>query len=186
MTGDLARGEASDAARARVAVVGIGNPLAGDDGVGPEVVNALAASMAPDPRVLLGVLEGDLLEVADWLPRAAHIVFVDAVAGSPPGEIVIGTPSARAWAPSFHQSDLATTLETLRRMSIAEPFPTWELWGVTILPPRELGAGLSPPVAAAAAKLRLRLLAEVARILDRPDGAFAPPPAAAPAPEQPL
>lgn len=130
----------------------------------------LAASMPPDPRVLLGVLEGDLLELADWLPRAAHFVFVDAVAGPSPGEIVIGSPSARAWAPSFHQSDLPTTLETLRHMSITEQFPTWEIWGVSILAPRELGTGLSPPVAAAAADLRLRLLAEVTRILELPDG----------------
>ncbi|MGV8039674.1 MAG: hydrogenase maturation protease [Thermoanaerobaculaceae bacterium] len=154
-----------------MAVVGIGNPLAGDDGVGPEVVRALASSLAPDPRVLLGVLEGDLLEVADWLPRAEQFVFVDAVAGEPPGTVVVGAPGVRAWAPSFHQSDLATTLETLRRLAIVEPFPAWEVWGVSILPPRELGAGLSPPVAAAAEELRLRLLREVERILAGTDGA---------------
>lgn len=168
--------------KARVALVGIGNPLAGDDGVGPEVVRALAESMAPDPQVLLGVLEGDLLEVADWLPRAEHFLFVDAVAGEPPGEVVIGTQGVRAWAPSFHQSDLATTIETLRRMGVAEPFPTWELWGVSILPPRELGTGLSPPVAAAAESLRLRLLSEIERILARPNGVQAPYPAARHAP----
>lgn len=187
MLGDLAWDESGGArAKARVALVGIGNPLAGDDGVGPEIVKALAEIMAPDPQVLLGVLEGDLLEVADWLPRAEHFLFVDAVAGEPPGEVVIGAPGVRAWAPSFHQSDLATTMETLQRLGVAEPFPTWELWGVSILPPRELGEGLSPPVAAAAESLRLRLLAEVARRLERPEGELGPIPATAPAWKQPL
>ncbi|HPC83486.1 MAG TPA: hydrogenase maturation protease [Thermoanaerobaculaceae bacterium] len=187
MLEDLAGDELGGAhPKARVAVVGIGNPLAGDDGVGPEVVRALSESMAPDPRVLLGVLEGDLLEVADWLPKAEHFLFVDAVAGEPPGEIVVGAPAVRAWAPSFHQSDLATTLETLRRMGVAEPFPTWALWGVSILPPRELGTGLSPPVAAAAERLRLRLLSEIERILGWPGGVQATRPATAPASRQPL
>lgn len=187
MFGSLTWNEPEGASqRARIAVLGIGNPLAGDDGVGPAVVKALAERAGPDPRVLLGVLEGDLLEVADWLPRAQHFLFVDAIAGEPPGEVVIGAPGVRAWAPSFHQTDLATTMETLQRMGVVEPFPTWELCGVSILPPRELGEGLSPPVAAAAESLRLRLQAEIARRLDRPDGLLEPVPATASTRTQPL
>lgn len=137
--------------------MGVGNPLAGDDGVGFEVVRALREKLAPDPRYLLHVLESDLLEIADWLSRAVRFVFVDAVAGDPPGQVVVGYRGERAWAPSFHQTDLASTLEIMSRMGVAQPFPSWEIWGVTILPPRELGRGLSPPVAAAACAVERRL-----------------------------
>jgi hydrogenase maturation protease len=149
----------------RVAVLGVGNELAGDDGVGVAVVRALQARLELNPLILWGTLEADLLEVADWLPRAQRFIFVDAVVGNPPGQIVRGVRGERAWAPSFHQTDLATTIEILQRMDVADPFPAWEIWGVTILPPRELGIGLSPPVAAAARDMEERLAAELEALL---------------------
>lgn len=149
----------------QVAVLGVGNELAGDDGVGVAVVRALEARWGVNAGVLFGTLEADLLEVADWLPRAQRFVFVDAVVGDPPGQIVRGIEGRRAWAPSFHQTDLATTLETLRQMGVVDPFPAWEIWGITILPPREFSAGLSPPVAAAAREMEGRLAAELEGLL---------------------
>lgn len=141
-----------------MAVIGIGNRWAGDDGVGVEIVEALQRRLVSDPRVLLGVLEGDLLEVADWLPHARRFVFIDAVAGAEPGQTFFGYQGQKVWAASFHQTDLATALETLDRMGVIEPFPPWEIWGVTILPPREFRSGLSAPVAAAARHVTSRLI----------------------------
>jgi hydrogenase maturation protease len=151
----------SEATWPRLAVVGVGNPLAGDDGVGVRVVERLRAVAPVGPDVFWGTLEGDLLAVADWLPCASHFIFVDAVAGGVPGTIVFGPNEGRAWAPSFHQTDLASTLRVLEAMRAADPFPTWEIWGITITPPEELGEGLSPAVAAAADQLVERLLAEL-------------------------
>ncbi|MCU0291494.1 MAG: hydrogenase maturation protease [Thermoanaerobaculaceae bacterium] len=151
----------SEARGPRLAVVGVGNPLAGDDGVGVRVVERLRALAPPGPDVFWGTLEGDLLAVADWLPCASHFIFVDAVAGGVPGTIVVGPSEGRAWAPSFHQTDLASTLRVLEAMGAASPFPTWEIWGITITPPEELGEGLSPAVAAAADQMVERLLAEL-------------------------
>jgi hydrogenase maturation protease len=144
--------------RARLAIVGIGNPLARDDGVGPEVVRRLRERLPEHSDVLLHTLEGDLLEIADHLDRAERFILVDAVAGESPGRIVIGQPAERAWAPSFHQTDIATVMRALAAMGVADPFPAWELWGVTIRPPTELGEGLSPQVEAAAEALVERLL----------------------------
>lgn len=157
--------------RTGLAVVGVGNPLAGDDGVGVRVVERLRALAPTSPKIFWGTLEGDLLAVADWLPCASHFVFVDAVAGGVPGEIVLGPGDGRAWAPSFHQTDLASTLRLLEAMGAAEPFPTWELWGITIAPPEELGEGLSPAVAAAADQLVERLLAKLGGWGGAPPGA---------------
>lgn len=157
----------------RLAVVGVGNPLVGDDGVGVRVVERLRALAPASPKVFWGTLQGDLLAVADWLPCASHFVFVDAVAGGVPGEIVLGPGDGRAWAPSFHQTDLASTLRVLKAMGAADPFPTWEVWGITITPPEELVEGLSPAVAAAADQLVERLLARLGSWCDAPHGAQA-------------
>lgn len=139
----------SGTARHRVAVVGIGNDLAGDDGAGPEVVRLLAPCWQNDERVLLCRLEGDLLSIADLLPLADEFVFVDAVAGDVPGEIVHSTEACRAFTPSFHQTDVATVMRSLEALAVVEPFPSWDLWGTTILPPLEFRQGLSVPVAGA-------------------------------------
>jgi hydrogenase maturation protease len=147
-----------------LAIIGIGNSLAGDDGVGPEVVRLLGERLGASETVLLHTLTGDLLEIADWLERAERFIFVDAVAGAEPGQIVIGQPAERAYAPSFHQADIATVMRSLAAMGVADPFPAWEVWGITIRPPTELCEGLSPAVAAAASELTDRLAAVAARV----------------------
>ena len=40
----------------------------------------------------------------------------------------------------------------LEALGMADPFPAWEVWGVTVDPPREVRVGLTPAVAAAVAK----------------------------------
>jgi len=160
-------GETPDVAgRGKLAVIGVGNPLAGDDGVGVHVVERLAGVLPGAGRLLWGTLQGDLLAVADWLPRVSHLVFVDAVAGALPGQVVTDPAASRAWAPSFHQTDLASTLEVLGAMGVADPMPTWEIWGVTIEPPTELGEVLSPAVAMAADGLVERLAARLQELLE--------------------
>ena len=144
-------------ARARLAIIGIGSPLAGDDGVGPAIVRELRQRLPEDEHIILHTLEGDLLEIADWLDRAERFIFVDAVAGREAGTIVIGQPVERAYAPSFHQADIGTIMRSLALLGVADPFPSWEVWGVTILPPTELGEGLSPAVATAADAMVERL-----------------------------
>lgn len=130
----------------RIAVIGIGNDLAGDDGAGLEVIRLLEPAWKNDGRVLLYRLDGDLLAVADLLPLASEFVFVDAVAGKVAGEIIRGAKVQRAFAPSFHQTDIALVMQSLEALKLAAPFPRWSLWGITILLPEELHYGLSPAV----------------------------------------
>jgi hydrogenase maturation protease len=147
-------------------VVGIGNDLAGDDGAGLEAIRLLEPVWQGEERVLLIRLEGDLLAIADLLPLADEFVFVDAVAGSVPGETVRGVHVQRAFAPSFHQTDIATAMRSLEALKLVEPFPPWEIWGVTILPPEELRLGLSPPVERAVRQLASDLDIRLREVLE--------------------
>ncbi len=129
-----------------LALVGVGNTLAGDDGAGIEAIRRLRKWWAAEPEVLFHSLEGDHFEIADLLDRAGRFIFIDAVAGEWPGTLVRIGNAPRAFAPSFHQTDIAAVMRTLEKLGTVEPFPAWEIWGITISPPAELGEGLSPEV----------------------------------------
>jgi hydrogenase maturation protease len=129
-----------------LAIVGVGNTLAGDDGAGVEVIRRLEALWTGEPDIFLHAIEGDHFEIADLLDHAERFIFVDAVAGEWPGALVRMGDTRRAFAPSFHQTDIAAVMHTLEALGTVDPFPAWEVWGVTISPPAELGEGLSPVV----------------------------------------
>ncbi len=157
----------STSSRARVAIVGIGNTIAGDDGVGVVVAERLARRRPGSGEVLVATLPGDLFAVSDLLPLAERFLFLDAIAGDIPGEISVLTTARRAFAPSLHQTDIGAVMEALKRLGLADPYPEWEVWGITIAPPEELGEGLSPEVAAAADELERRILAHVEEVMGR-------------------
>lgn len=138
---------------ALVALVGIGNPLAGDDGVGPEVLKRLQEIHGDDDRLRFLHLDSDLFALADHLASARHFLFLDAVAGEEPGVIQASKAYQRGFAASLHQTDLAAVMGSLEALQVAEPFPSWEVWGITIEPPREYHEGLSPVVSKAASRL---------------------------------
>lgn len=138
-------------------MVAIGNTLAGDDGVGVEVVHRLRRRWSGRPEVLFEILPGDLLAVSELLDRAERFLFVDALSGERPGAVEVRTAVPRAFSPSLHQTDIGAVMATLERLGVADPFPSWEVWGVVIEPPRELREGLSPEVEAGAGELAERL-----------------------------
>lgn len=146
-----------------LAIVGIGNTFAGDDGAGVEVVRRLEKIRNTGASVFLHVLEGDHFEIADFLDRAERFIFVDAVEGERPGELVTLDGCLRACAPSFHQTDISAVMRCLEEIGIVDSFPRWEIWGITILPPSEIGEGLSPEVDTAVGLLCDRLREEIVK-----------------------
>jgi hydrogenase maturation protease len=148
-------------ARAKLAIVGIGNTLAGDDGVGVVVAKRLLERWRDSEEILVTTLPGDLFAVSDLLVHAERFLFVDAIAGDDPGEIRILESARRAFAPSLHQTDIGTVMSSLKALGVADPFPEWQVWGITIHPPETLGEDLSPEVAAAADELERRIVAHV-------------------------
>lgn len=125
--------------QALIALVGIGNPLAGDDGAGPFVLKRLQERHGSDGRLRFLHLDSDLFALADHLASARHFIFLDAVAGDEPGAIQVSTAYQRGFAASLHQTDLAAVMGSLEALRVADPFPAWEVWGITIDPPGNTG-----------------------------------------------
>ncbi|MBD3344709.1 MAG: hydrogenase maturation protease [Chitinivibrionales bacterium] len=139
-------------------IIGIGNTLVGDDAAGVIAVRRLQERLGRRNDIFFHILSGDIYEIADLLEKAGRFVFLDALAGAKPGHIRIVKKASRAFAPSLHQTDIASVMETLRKLDIVSPFPEWEIWGVTIEIPEYLGEGLSPVIDSAVDELVERLV----------------------------
>jgi hydrogenase maturation protease len=135
----------------RTTFIGVGNTLAGDDGVGVVMVRNLQKVIGKNPQFSFMEISGDLYEIWDVLPVTDSMVFFDAVSGATPGLVSVGEILPGAYCPSFHQADLCSVVKSLS-MIYDGLFPQWTLWGITIDPPETLGEGLSRPVHLAAEK----------------------------------
>ncbi|MGZ8309606.1 MAG: HyaD/HybD family hydrogenase maturation endopeptidase, partial [Rhodoplanes sp.] len=148
------------------AVVGLGNLILSDEGVGVHVVRRLDESYSfPDDVVLIdgGTSAIDLL---DQLVEAEHIIFIDAAqTGGPPGSIV-ALQGARlpVWfreRMSPHQIGLADLLATLSLMDHTPESVTL----IGIEPQSmELGTELTPQIDAAADEALVKVLEQLAAL----------------------
>jgi hydrogenase maturation protease len=146
-----------------VLVLGLGNVLLADDGVGVRAVAALERDFEPPPGVR--ILDGGTLGLAllGELAEARRIVLVDAVAtGDPPGTLVRVDgdevePAVRGRL-SPHQIGVADLLDALRLLDrIPESITLIGLTPATI----ELSTELSPAVASALPALIATVAAEL-------------------------
>jgi hydrogenase maturation protease len=69
-------------------VIGYGNPLRSDDGVGQAVVGRLRAAGFSSSLKLLAAHQL-LPEHAELISRAERVIFIDAATGEPPGAIAV-------------------------------------------------------------------------------------------------
>lgn len=147
-----------------VLVLGIGNILMNDDGVGIRVVQQLAEEYRFPPEVT--VLDGGTLGL-DLLPHlegVARLLVVDAVeTGGEPGVLIRLTgdeiPLALATKVSPHQMGLKDLLTVADLQGHAPP--EMVLWGVQPAS-IEMDLELSPAVAAQVAALKTNVLMELA------------------------
>ncbi|MDI6740279.1 MAG: hydrogenase maturation protease [Candidatus Edwardsbacteria bacterium] len=125
-------------------IVGVGNPLRGDDGFGPALVAALAGR-ARCRAIDGGEMPEDRQEEIVALAPAAVLV-ADAVAfGGRPGELILLEPEqlGKKVAVSTHNLPLMMFIKYLR-----EQLPAAEIRILGVQPRQiELGKGLSPEVA---------------------------------------
>lgn len=103
----------------RIVVLGIGNILMSDEGVGVRTVEELARryDLPPEVEVIDGGCSG--MEMLDDLARADHVVIVDAVqAGAPPASLVVlhgdEVPAFFTAKLSPHQVGLCDVLAALK------------------------------------------------------------------------
>ncbi|MGC8917303.1 MAG: hydrogenase maturation protease [Thermoanaerobaculum sp.] len=151
--------------KARALVVGFGNPLMGDDGVGPAVVSRLMAMGVPQgARVVEGGTDATVL--ANLWRGEPRVFLVDAVAtGDPPGTIHrLSSAELAAWPQKHGDAHSLSLPECVGWVLLARPemaLARIELVGIE--PERVApGAGLSDPVSRAVVVLAELLAAEVA------------------------
>jgi len=112
-----------DRLQGKVSIVGIGNRLRGDDGVGPEIINRLKN---PLPQLLLfdvgEVPENYLGKIVKEKPNT--IVLIDAVdLGSPPGTIkIIEKDDIRDESLSTHNVSVKLVAKYLQKETSADVF----------------------------------------------------------------
>jgi hydrogenase maturation protease len=136
----------------RVAIVGVGQRLAGDDGVGPAVIDRLRASRLPADIVLREVREPSAL-VPMLHEVGGTLVIVDAVLAEPPGQVRALDPASIERAPPgaafCHGLSVgqALALAAATRSTEGAP-PEVRIVAVNVAQPIRGASGLSPAVAA--------------------------------------
>lgn len=142
-------------------VLGLGNPLLGDDGLGVRAIEALRMQRVP-PRVHL--LDGGVGGL-DWYGlltgNAQGVWLIDAVKrdGAAAGTIVDGENVAveqcRA-GPAVSGHDLTIAHALRLADALGEPIVPLRLYGIVVAP-RDFGESLTAPVAAALPRLVARV-----------------------------
>jgi hydrogenase maturation protease len=152
----------------RVRVVGLGNPMAGDDGVGVQAARRLAALPGLEADVVEAGLDG--LGMLDWMRGRRAVILIDAVrGGGPPGTIRRLDASAAPLGPplfphSTHAFSAADAVELARALGILPPIVI--VYGLEI-GSAEPGGALSLDVARALPGLVARAAADVAALQRR-------------------
>jgi hydrogenase maturation protease len=132
-------------------IICLGQPTAGDDGVGPAVAGRLRAEGLPSGVELLEATDASqLVELVQW---PGTVLLVDALLGEPEGRVVVLPPEALAQAAltplSSHGLSAGGALALARTLAPERTSPRVVVIGVTISPPSRYAARLSPAVAAA-------------------------------------
>lgn len=115
-------------------VIGYGNTLRSDDGVGPKVVEAVEALDLPGVSTLsCGLLTPEL---ADPISKAGRVIFVDAAVDAPAGVELRPISAAETAQILAHASDPRALLALARDVFGRAP----KAWWLTI-PAENLGIG---------------------------------------------
>jgi hydrogenase maturation protease len=150
-----------------VAIVGLGNVLMGDDGLGPHVLRALESAYELDDGVALMDLGTPGLDLIPHLMDTDAAIVVDTVkSAGTPGELRLYRRDAilqRSLAPRVtpHAPGLQETLLTLDLFGRG---PREVLLAGVVPGPVDLGLGLSPAVEAAIPAALAAVLDELARL----------------------
>jgi hydrogenase maturation protease len=149
-------GSSCGVSRAEAAVVALGNPYRGDDGVGPALLRLLkvtgerkeARHASPVTRHEIDLIEGvhDGLRLAEAFLGYERVLVVDAAPWLPPGEVVrFRLEELPASAGYFHGIGFRAALELLARAR-GEGVPEVEVLAIGVPEDPRFGEGLSPAV----------------------------------------
>lgn len=150
-----------------ILVLGIGNPLMGDDGVGIHVIELLAGTELP-PNVTVKAAGLPGWGLPSWFDSKTNVILVDAMQmGEPPGtwkrflpeEIRVEMESGTL---SLHQTDLACGLALSQALDLLPE--NLLIYGIEP-DGLEPGAPLSPAVTASLPKLIANIMLDVEKII---------------------
>ena len=147
-----------------VRVIGCGNPLVSDDGVGARVIEELQQTVLP-AGVELITAGNDPFRVLDMLRGVDKVIIVDAAAGATPGEIMRLTPKdielSKKTGFSLHHVSIAQVLELGKQLYPQEMPKEMQLYAIGVLDRQPFSVGLSPTAENAALEAARLILKEV-------------------------
>jgi hydrogenase maturation protease len=151
----------------RVAVIGLGNVLVGDDAFGPYVVRLFDARYDAGPDVEVADLGTPGLDLAPHIEGRQALIVVDTVSSDGPlgalrlyrRDAILSRPAPPRTNP--HQPGVK---ETLLRLEVEDAAPTDVLLVGVIPEATETGVGLSDAVRDAADQALAAIVAELERI----------------------
>ncbi len=128
-------------------ILGLGNDLHGDDGVGLVAAQALAPC---ESSVEVRTTAQSGLYLLEHLQGFEDAIVVDSVLGDHPGSIreLTGVELPRVPVPAAHYVGLPEALALARASGLQVP-RRLRIFGVEIDAAQEIGSGLSPPVSSA-------------------------------------
>jgi len=143
----------------RVLIVGFGNPLRSDDGLGWHVAQELSRQfLGSDVQVI--ATQQLTPEIAEAASRAERMLFIDAARDGSPGSLIC-KEVAPAAQPSRHSHDLSPAIVLKLAKELYGRCPRAHL--LTIAGESfETGESMSPPVAAAIPAL----MAQIKQLVD--------------------
>jgi len=155
----------ADDARKTILILGLGNPLQGDDGVGCHVAQALEQLDLDNVQVMDGGTPG--VGLLNLLEGRRRVILIDAAEmGQPPGTVVRFRPEQVALTGStqrfsLHRSSVADALALARELDLK--LPELVVLGVQ---PAQVGWGesLSPQVQAAFDQVVRAVLDEISPV----------------------
>jgi len=114
---------------ADVLVIGVGNPLRGDDGLGWHVIRGLRAALPAGGTELIACYQLTP-ELAEPVARARRVIFVDAADGEEPGAINVQPvdPGSSTPAAFSHQLDPPALMHYAKQLYGSQP----EAWTVSV------------------------------------------------------
>ena len=144
----------SDAEKTKVLILGIGNVLMGDEGIGVHVVNVLEKAALPEGVECLDGGTGSFL-LLEPMQKAEKVILIDAtIDGSEVGAIRRLRPRYSADYPrtlTAHDIGLKDLLDAFYLMG--EKAPEVSLYAITIPPLQDMKTELSPKVKSAVPKV---------------------------------
>jgi len=151
----------------RTVVIGIGNILLGDDGVGVHVINRLRSETLPaEVKLIEGGVGG--LSLLNFIRGVERAVFIDAVAGDKPGRIHrfsesdLDSKVRSLLSPaSLHDVGLAETIKIGKSVYPDEIPDQIIVYGVEVKEPKEFSTELSKEVSDSVDKVVKLILDEL-------------------------